>query len=227
MSDLTDAIRTKGHWRIDVRPTDYLFERIPYSALGSTLDRTVVRLRGWDFPHIDRKGGDRRGNQWIGGETNWDFFKEVWRFHQSGQFVYLLGIHEDWAEGYERFTRFGQHTGGLFLGVGDALFRITETYEFAARLAVTDAGAEAMRLEVDLRNVAGRRLYVDSPHRGQMDHAYTFDEPGLHWTATVSRADLAGHSRDLAVDAAAEVFARFGWHPARALLQEQQAELRW
>jgi len=38
---------------------------------------------------------------------------------------------------------------------------------------------------------------------------------------------LAGPSRELAVEAAADVFARFGWHPEFSLLKGQQAELRW
>lgn len=228
MSELTTAIRSKGYWHVDVRPTDYIGDRVAYAALRSILDRTVVRLRGWDFPHLDGRGGDRRGNHWIGGETDWSYYKEAWRFYQSGQFVYLLGINEDWTEAYEGLTPYRRPPIGVSgLGVGDALFRITEIYEFASRLSVTEAGAEQMQINIDLRNVSARRLYVDDPGRMPMDHDYSFDEPALHWAATISRNDLAGRSREFALDAASEVFARFGWHPARSLLQEQQLQLRW
>jgi hypothetical protein len=228
VSELTKAIRSKGYWHVDVHPIDYVGDRIPYTALRSILDRTVVRLRGWDFPHLDGHGTVRHGNHWIGGETDWSYYKEAWQFHQSGHFVYMIGIHEDWTESYEGLAPFRRvPIGSSGLGVGDALFRITESYEFASRLSVTDAGADVMRIEIDLRNIAGRGLYVDDPGRMPMDHDYSFHEHVLRSAAAVTRADLAGRSRELAIDASSEIFARFGWHPARALLQEQQSQLRW
>src|SRR5216684_2157396 len=154
MSDLTKAIREKGYWYIDVRPAEYVGDRVPYTSLGPILDRTVVRLRGWDFPHIDRQRDLQRGNTWIGGETDWSWFKEAWRFYRSGQ-------------------------------------------------------------------------YVDDINRMPMDRTRPFSEPIVYSAVTLSRDDLAGRSRSLAIDAAAELFERFGFHPTRALLEGQQSELRW
>jgi hypothetical protein len=225
MSALTKAIREKGYWYIDVRPSEYVGDRVPYTSLGPILDRTVVRLRGWDFPHIDRQRDLQRGNTWIGGETDWNWFKEAWRLYRSGQFVYEIGIHEDWAG--ETFPPHRLPLDVPALGVGDALFRITETYEFASRLSVTEAGADQMRIAIDVRNAAGRSLYVDDINRMPMDRTRPFSEPIAYSAVTVSRDDLAGRSRSLAIDAAAELFARFGFHPPRVLLEGQQSELRW
>lgn len=98
MSDLTNEIRSKGYWRIDIHPADYVADRVPYPALKAILERTVVRLRGWDFPHLERQGTERRGNNWIGSETAWNYIREAWRLYQSGQFVYMRGVIEDWIE---------------------------------------------------------------------------------------------------------------------------------
>jgi hypothetical protein len=225
MSELTDAIRQRGYWYIDVRPVEYVGNRVPYSALGSILDRTIVRLRGWDFPHIDRQGRDQRGNTWIGGETDWNWFKEAWRFYQSGHFVYQIGIQEDWAGA--TFPPNRLPLGVPALGVGDALFRISETYEFASRVAVTEAGADQMRIAIEVRRAAGRSLYIDDINRMPMDRTRPFSEPTVYSSVTVRRDDLAGSSRGLAIGAAIDLFARFGFHPTRALLEEQQAQLRW
>src|SRR5207244_7494242 len=92
---LTAAIREKGHWRIVVRPATYVPDRVPYASLRQTIEKSVVQLRGWDFPHLDRQRGARHGNDWVGGETDWSYYKEAWRFSVTGQFVYLVGIHED------------------------------------------------------------------------------------------------------------------------------------
>jgi hypothetical protein len=162
---LTAAIRERGHWRIVVRPATYVPARVPYASLRQTIEKSVVHLRGWDFPHLDRQGGARHGNDWVGGETDWSYYKEVSWFSVSGQFVYLVGIHEDWVEDFKvGFAAHGLPTAGSWLGVGDTLFRCTEIFEFAARLALTDAGADRMSIEVDIRNADGRRLWVDSPH---------------------------------------------------------------
>jgi len=227
VSELTDAIRSKGYWRIDIRPSNYVEQRVPRTALKPILDRTVVQLRGWDFPHLDSQGRVQRGNLWLGGETDWSYFKEAWRFYQSGQFVYLIGIHEEWGDSFVGFgyQRLPKDFKGI--GVGDALFRVTETYEFASRLAVTEAGAEQMQIDIEVRNIVGGRLYVDDPRRMPMDHDYSFHEEGLRTEASVSRAELAGRARELALDAASDLFAAFGWHPERALLEGQQAQLRW
>lgn len=228
MSELTDAIRSKGYWRIDIHPVEYVVDRVPYLSLKAVLDRTVVQLRGWDFPHLDSQGRVSRGSNWLGGETDWSYYREVWRFHQSGQFVYLLAINEDWTDSYVGLASYPRLPAGFKgLGVADVLFRVTETFEFASRLSVTEAGAEEIRIEIGLRNVAGRRLYVDDPRRSPMDNVYSFDEERLESVVVVSRSDLAGRSRELALDATSEFFARFGWQPTRAMLRRQQDELRW
>jgi hypothetical protein len=226
MTALTDAIRAKGHWRIVVRPAVYVPDRIPYASLRQTVERAVVQLRGWDFPHLERQGGDRHGNDWVGGETDWSYYKEAWRLSVSGQFVYLVGIHEDWVEDFQGFAGHRMPTDGTWLGVGDTLFRLTETFEFAARLAMTEAGAERVSVEVAIRGGEGRRLWVDSPTRMPMDNQYVFDEPELTYRKEVDRSELVARSRELAVEAAADVFAKFGWHPERSLLKDQQDELR-
>ncbi len=228
MTALADAIREKGHWRIVVRPATYVPDRIPYASLQQTVEKSVVQLRGWDFPHLDRQGGARHGNDWVGGETDWSYYKETWRFSVSGQFVYLVGIHEDWVEDFKvGFAAHGLPTAGSWLGVGDTLFRCTEIFEFAARLALTDAGEDRMSIEVDIRNAEGRRLWVDSPSRMPMDNQYEFHDRVLVYRKEIDRAELAGRSREHAAEAAADIFARFGWHPELSLLKGQQAELRW
>ena len=226
MSDLLKAIRSKGYWRVNIHPAEYVPERLLYSALRSILERTVVRLRGWDLPHFDRQDTDRRGNNWIGAETEWTFVREAWRFYQSAQFVYLRGVSEDWIEpDHVRFARVPM--GVPSLGVGDALFTISEICEFASRLSVTEAGAEQMHVEIELRNSAGRRLYVDDPRRMSMDNQYSFHDATLTTSVVISRSDVAGRSRELALDTALDMFSHFGWHPDRSLLQGQQDELRW
>lgn len=227
MSELTSVIRSKGYWRVEVRPAQFVRNGIPRSDLSSILQRAVVRLRGWDFPHVEGQAADRRGNDWIGGETDRFDHREAWRFYQSGQFVHLRALPEDWMEPdrFMPFSRVPRDIPGL--GVGDALFRITEVFEFASRLSVTEAGSDQMVVGIELRNTAGRHLYVDDPRRMSMDNQYSFHDKTLTTSVVTSRGDITGRSRDLALDTASDVFGRFGWYPDRGLLRGQQDELRW
>lgn len=228
MTALTDAIRGRGHWRIVVRPVTHASDRVPYASLRQTIERAAVQLRGWDFPHIDRqRAGERRGKDWIGSETDWSYYKESWSFYQSGQFVYLGGIHEDWIEDFQGFAGHRMPTEGSWLGVGNTLFRLTEIFEFAARLALTDAGADRMTIEVELRGIEGRQLWVEDLHRMPFDHRYNFHDPEFVYRMDIDRNRLVAESRVIAVEASSEVFARFGWYPERTMLTGQQDELRW
>jgi hypothetical protein len=112
------------------------------------------------------------------------------------------------------------------LPIGDALFQLTEAFEFASRLALTEAGAETMVFEADLRNLNGHMLWVDDPNRSSMDHAYTYSDPALSLTRELPRQTLVGEAWDLAVAMAIDLYARFGWSAPKHIVEGQQGSLR-
>jgi hypothetical protein len=91
---------------------------------------------------------------------------------------------------------------------------------------MTEAGSDPMVLEFELRGLQDRILWVDDPSRGSMDNQYRFSAPTLSRQRTLSRAVLAGEAWNLAVDAALDVYSRFGWNAPRQLVEGQQAVLR-
>ncbi len=224
---LADEILTRGNWRIVIRPNNHGDPRVPYRDLESTLVGARIQLRGWDFPHFDRPGSIRRKMSSILQETDWNYYREVWEFFQTGEFSYLLAIHEDWVErssGWGPPANLAEH--GPLLGVGDTLFRWTEIFTFASRLATTTAGDPSMYISVEIHGLNGRRLWVDSPRRAPFDGARTTDVETYAYGSTVERDALISNFRSLAVDQTLELFARFGWNPERGLLEDQQNELR-
>lgn len=46
-----------------------------------------MRLRGWDYPHVDPIGYIR-GNDWIQSGSDFGNHVEIWRFYQSAQFAH-------------------------------------------------------------------------------------------------------------------------------------------
>lgn len=234
MTPFEQEIRSRGHWWIVIHPIDYVPNRVPITDLEQLLRRTRIQLRGWDFPHVDDRDPIRMRLKSITGSTDWMYYREVWRFYQSGQFSYLMGIHEDWIERTSEGS-FGTRWGpppelaaqGPLLGVGDALFRITETFEFASRLAVTPAGGDAIHIKIELHGLQGRRLWVDTPHRSPTEHEYRTDIQAFPYEDQFPTAELASSSKELAAQVALDLFARFGWRPPLEMMREEQQELRW
>jgi hypothetical protein len=162
--------------------------------------------------------------------TDWQYYRETWRLYQSGQFSYLIGIHEDWLDriedpGWGPTPQLRER--GPLLGVGDSLFRMTETFEFARRLAVTQLGDEAMHIKVELHRLEGRMLWVDSANRWPMEREYRAEIDTFVMEDQIPTAKLVGESRLIAADWAHELFSRFGWIPPVEMLRSQQDELRW
>jgi hypothetical protein len=229
MSQLTDIIKSKGYWSIVIRPSSFVDKRISdYSRLLPILQATSVQLRGWDFPHIDRRAELLRDLDSLGQETDWEYFKEAWRFFQTGQFAYLVAIHEDWTELAPARWRPPSHLAsqGPLLGVGDTLFRFSEVFEFAARLSMSEAGSEKMHIKVELHGLKGRSLWVDDPGRGSFDHRYVSEMETYPFEIDIERQFLIANAREMAIEPTVELFKRFGWNASVEILKDQQLQLR-
>src|SRR4051812_18703599 len=103
MSDVSDKIRSRGHWDITIRPTRFDQGRVPYAELDDTLASVVVSFRGWPVPFIDQREPLVRGEDWIGQDVDAEMVNhyEAWRFFTSGQFNQLRSVSADWRGGRE------------------------------------------------------------------------------------------------------------------------------
>ena len=219
---LLEKIKSRGHWRVVIRPGRFVEKRIPQiSSLCPIVQKTAVQLRGWDFPHVDTHTKPHIDVVWVGQESEWQQFLEIWRFYQSGQFVDIAGIWEDWREKYDLAGK-----SGVLLGIGDTLFRFTEIFEFAARLALTEVGDEVMYIEITINGLAGRKLWDDSHDSGRVYKQYEASLQELPFRQELPRDELVAQPRELALRPAIELFARFGWTADAAALRDIQKKLR-
>src|SRR3989337_3033873 len=96
---LLEKIKSRGYWRVVIRPGRFVEKRIrDITVLYPIIQKTTVELRGWDFPHVDPHINPHIDVDWVGQESEWEEFLEIWRFYRSGQFVDLAGIPEDWRD---------------------------------------------------------------------------------------------------------------------------------
>jgi hypothetical protein len=220
-----DEIRARGYWRVVIRPANFEQNHIgSRSDLLPIVARNSVRFRGWDYPHVDHRGPLLTGADWVGQETSSEQFLEVWRMFLSGQFIHLLAMAEDWRDRSRHLPADGEWVPGRYLHVMDPVYELTEIFEFAARLALTPAGASQMLVEIALRNLKGRRLVVG-------DHEHPLEPP--HHTATRdwnhlwqgSQTDLIAQPRELAALAAQDLFACFGEKVSPEILRLAQENI--
>ena len=226
MTDLLSKVRFRGHWQVVIRPTAFKKDRVgEIGSLFPIVERCSVSLRGWDFPHIDRRKQPHIDVDWVGQEVDWEHHVELWRLYQSGQFVQVGGMWEDWRDQSGLWPPERTWKAGSGLGVLDATFRFIEIFEFAARLCQTEAGDERVRILVTLSSLKERTLFLESPNRIPLLGEYKAGINELPYEVELSRADLIAAPREHALEPTARLFERFGWNAGRDMLKGLQAEL--
>lgn len=204
-----EKIRSRGHWRVLIRPNEFIEDRVDLPTLAEIVTRSQVRLRGWYFPHI--KGEFQPGRDYIAQATAWDYHLESWRFYTSGQFADLIAINDDWRDISSLHPPNEGWRPGVVLSVWNPLYRFTEFFEFAARLALSDAGSESMVVEITTNGLGGRHLVVDDPRRSSFDREYVAGVPEHTYRRVYRREELVAQARIEAVRATRDLLHRFGW----------------
>lgn len=166
------------------------------------------------------------GNDWVGQDTEWKQFHELWRVTLSGQFLHLAGIRYDW--GAPRYLGPFEEVGPdeRIIGIGDTLHRMSEIFEFAQHWAQSVAGVDGVQLSIEIGGLMNRRLVVDHPSRGGLsapyvsrtDEAWTLQE---EVNSTASLEELWEHSRR----ATAAFLQRFGHQANSQVLEDWQRKI--
>ena len=224
-SELLEKIKSTGYWRVNVRPTVFDANRIPHlSDCWETIESTQTRLRGWDFPHIDP---DYRLNQDDSIESGVDSMdiKEYWRFYQSGQFIHYTAFIEDYHELSWQSSMYAGGKPDKYLEIISTLYRLTEIYEFAARLASRTILSPGATVSIKLVGTEGRHLVFEHIRR-LLSRPYRCKLPEINLERTYAEPELRGEASALALTAAVHVYERFNWNdPPREVFAEDQKKL--
>jgi hypothetical protein len=226
-SPLLEEIRSRGYWDIRIRPVTFQKERMSLSELYPLLVRAHLDYRGWEFPYVTRQMPNR-GNDWIGFEIQEQWALQAWRFFQSGQFVAHVGVLEDWTDKRED-SKVLEGTYSKLLATREVIYRLTEIFGLASRLAMTDVYHDEQTVVVDLRlcNIQNRQLYGREIHLLPSLHGYITSADDIPCpTQLLAKEDVIARPHELARDAARYIFERFGYNPSDQLLASiQQSEL--
>lgn len=209
-------IHEKGYWRVRIWPTE--FHKNLISSLEQcrkTLRSSVVSLRGWDYPSFfDEEVA--KGLDWVQGGADFAPYVEFWRFYQSGQFVHHFAMREDYEDPPQRVG-----SEQKFLDVSLALFRATEIFEFATRLA-SHIPVPRVDISIELVGTYGRVLKHRSNPFRPASHECRI--PLIQFEAAYETIELLGNSGGLALGAAKSIFERFNWNsiPEKILAEDQR-----
>ncbi len=206
-SEVLAEIRSRGYWRVVIRPTVFDERRIPeIASLFPIVDQSRVRLRGWDYPHVNQTEV-RTLLGFVEQASSWEHHLEAWRFFQSAQFVHYSGLADDWRDRSARWPPDSKWAPGRWLGIGSVIYRFTEIFEFAARLAQAAPMGDAISIATTVVGLKDRLMYADDPQRldlaSQRAHVDIAEFP---FGREASRADLMATPRAIALDACKELF---------------------
>ncbi len=220
MSALLEKIRSRGYWRVVIRPTTFIEKRVhEKSTLGHILKSRSVSIKGWNFPHVDYFRDFDEGSDWIGQEIETGPILELWRFYQSGQFVHYFGMAEDWVESPDHYLPIGNRHQ-VVLRPESIVTRFTEVFELAARLTFTEVGDAGTCMEIAAVNISDHVLPLPTRHRFvPMLEAH---ESEVTIKMDPTSTELVGENRELALEAALQFFQHFGWNPSIELLRDIQ-----
>lgn len=226
MNALLAKIKTRGHWISTIRPVIYAPERIPtLAALKSALSAAHVKFRGWDYPHMSSRDELRAGQNFIEQGIDWEDHKEAWRFYQSGHFIHYAAVWLDWRDEVRRYTPQTQQKPGEWLSFIDALYFMTEVYEFNARLARQLFPSESVAIRVALSNTKGRELVSLDPGRAWYGKNACASEH-LEHEVICSAEQLFAAPAQLALEHYVWLVDRFSWHdPSQHVLKAEQERL--
>jgi hypothetical protein len=222
VSDLSKRIKSAGYWETVVRPKVFNPRRIqPITALLPFLERCRVSARGWDFPHIDRQEPIRTDIDFIQQETEWQHIAEIWRFYQSGHFVHLRGMVNDWRDRSQYWPPDAGWKSGDRLGIGDTLLTMYEIFEFAARFGNALEGDDPLIIEITVGGLRNRWLYVDEAGRWPLRDRPVAQIDKFPQRFELPRPEiLAAKPASRAISAAQELFRRFGREIPNGSLQD-------
>jgi hypothetical protein len=227
-------IKSTGYWRVNIRPTKFEKTRIDSpDHCWKLVELCRVYLRGWDYPHMEEK---TIGEDWVQSGVDLDTFGhvELWRFYQSGQFIHYFSCLEDYREKEVNTLIKGSRAGRLLqkgaldqgrysgLSVLSTLYRVTEIFEFAARLAQREVLQPSLEISIKLVGMENRTLFFWDPGRQLLD-AYFPQINEILFEKKLSIGESIAESHANALDATIYIFGKFRWlSPSRQILAEDQ-----
>ncbi|MGE3333150.1 MAG: hypothetical protein AB7I36_05865 [Rhodospirillaceae bacterium] len=216
-AELLATIRSKGYWRIVIRPVVYGREVLSVSECETLIEASRVELRGWDFPHTSRRQDDKSGHAPCGSHYEWwvdsGHHKEITRLYRSAQFIHLRAFWEDWLDPNWHGSLAKQVKPGEALAIGNGINQIAEIVAFTARLAKDEAFGKGVSIQIEVHNTKGRTLWADGDRVPFIEPRRT-EAKEFSLIRELQTVALIGDPVDITLGLVIELFEHYGWSDA-------------
>jgi hypothetical protein len=206
-------------------------EKLSLAECREFVEKSVLSLRGWDYPFIPRKQDDQQGSspsgEFFEAWVDWWNHIEYWRSYRSHQFLHYIALREDWFAESEWTQELAKRISpGQAVGTGGTVWQITEIFEFLSRLGRSGFYPTGALVSLTLENTEGRQLWVDDPQRMPFLHAMKTGAQRIEITREVSPPEFATDGLAIARSAIIEFFDHFGWNQVSSEnIKSQQEQL--
>jgi hypothetical protein len=226
MHPIIDKIKSRGYWKVVIRPSQFTQELIPELSLCKTLVRdNSIRLRGWYYPHYDMMKEPSSGLDYVEQFYEWQDHIEAWRFYQSGQFIHYRALWEDWFDERSPWGQRDLTQTKKYLSIFSAMFTLTEIYEFASRLGSEGVLNDSCEVKITLSNTMNRILGTYDARR-PLFAEYKTELNDIPRSISLSTVDLMSRSADLSLDHVLWLYQRFNWDDVHVeIFKEDQRKL--
>lgn len=209
-----------GHWRFVVRPTIYRENKLSLSEAKNLIRKSQVRLRGWPLPYISDDSLTSHNGYVQHYSDSSIFFRrlEFFRLYQSGQFIFMTNLREDSPEVKEKVKLAGKKG----LDLTNAVYTITEFFEFTRRMANEGIYGPELEMEIWLCGALDRQVY-NSDFNREMWGTPTCREPSIQLSYRFTTDKIVTSSDALAITCLETIFHYFNWDkPPTQILEEDQ-----
>lgn len=218
-TDLLKRMWPKARWCIWIYPVEFRlarFRNIEDCKRFVTSARVPILYRG-SFPTV-LSDKIETGDEWISCDIEADqndlASLERWILYRSGQFVHRHSLGQRWETGDE-------------IHALEILYTVTATFEFAAKMADRGILSPEGVITFELWGIDGHALtWPEAPGgNDRIGRDCWSQEPVMNLEDQFCEDDLKRKSRELALETAMQIYARFGWsEPLEDKLRDIQRE---
>ncbi len=210
---------TRGKILIFIKPSEFEERFTDQVSAGKAVEESLVRLRGWDFPHMDSHGNltnfsDGKQSVTISERVQ---HQEAWRINKSGLFSWTMVLLED--------LRLDRDQYGKVLSFVGVIYLITEIMLFTKRLYGEKLGVENLFFQIVLTDCDNRTLFSNDTWTLESGR-YRCLEPKISIKRNIQTAELSASFKDVAKMFIKEIFMMFNWdNPNDSMLEGWQEKL--
>lgn len=195
---LNDYINKYGYWEFYAHPTSYIQTRVNKpNDLKEYIQKSEVRLRGWDFPHTswDTASSFTRGWQsyTISDRVNQ---MEGYRVYQSGLFIFKGILEED--------LEFNS-SNGFLLSYINTIWSITEFFLFLKRYYKQISSEEDIYYCLILNKAKDRQLISANPSI-KLSENYICEENTIKIEGYIKGVELSASFKGIANSVIQKIF---------------------